>query len=343
MAQSATVSVVLPARNAAATLPAALDSVRSQTQPPWEIILVDHDSTDDTLALMRRAAREDERIRVHTCRGSFIEAVNLAWRVAEGDLIARMDADDVAHPERLARQVDHLSAHPDTAACGAGVRILRRGECGATLPAAEGYRRYERWVNSVITPDQIAAQRFVDSPLPNPTAMIRRPVLESAGGYHDPEWAEDYDFWLRLLDAGHRLGKVDRALLDWFDGENRATRTRARYRLSLFQAAKAHYLARLPGVRERGVALCGAGPIGKEMAGLLREEDVPVRCFVEVNRRQIGNHIAGVPVRGAAALDDLAGEVVLAGAVGQPGARERIRSLAGSHGFREGIDFFSVA
>ena len=194
-----------------------------------------------------------------------------------------------------------------------------------------------------MTPEQIAAERFVDSPLANPTTMIRRSILEQYKGYADEIWAEDYDLWLRMLNAGETLGKVDRVLLDWHDSEHRATRTQDRYTQENFQRAKAHYLAKLPIVRERGVSICGAGPIGKKLARRLSDDYfIDVGAFFEVNEKQIGNRIAGIPVLPSEAIPDSPHRVLI-GAVGLPGARERIRDLAKPAGFTEGVDFFCVA
>ena len=167
--------------------------------------------------------------------------------------------------------------------------------------------------------------------------------MESLGGYQDPEWAEDYDFWLRLLEAGHRIGKVELPLLEWFDSDTRATRSKPRYALPRFQAAKAFYLSRLPIVQKLGVTICGAGPIGKEMASLLRARGIHVHAFIEVNEKQIGNEISGVPVLNLDALNQLAGDTVIMAAVGQKGARERIRGLLQAYPLQEGKDFFCVA
>jgi glycosyltransferase involved in cell wall biosynthesis len=306
-------------------------------------VIVDHESTDETPQILRSAARQDPRISLHRHEGTFVEAVNLAWQKSSGDLIARMDSDDLAHPDRLAKQITFLKNNPDLAACGTLVSIVKRGENESVVAANGGYQRYEKWVNSVISPDAIFRERFVDSPLPNPTAMIRRSVLEELGGYADPPWAEDYDFWLRLLEAGHQLGKVNEVLLDWFDAPERSTRQIERYELTRFQEAKAHFLSRLDPVRKLGVTICGAGPIGKEMARFLNLEKIEVTAFCEVNERQIGNCISGIPVFGPEAVAERNGKTILLGAVGQPGARDRIRQLAEDAGYVEGDDFFCVA
>ncbi len=336
------VSIVMPLRDAGNTLSAAIESLLAQTYPSIEIVLIDHLSVDHSPDIIREFMAKDQRIRALTHSGSFVEAANLAWQKSSGDLIARMDCDDIAHPDRIAEQVNFLSQNPEVAACGTQVRILKRIEGGAS-PPDPGYQRYEKWVNSVISSEDIRNQRFVDSPIPNPTSMIRREVMEALGGYQDPEWAEDYDFWLRLIEAGYRLGKVERKLLDWFDSEGRSTRTQERYALPLFQAAKATFLSRLPAIQQLGVVICGAGPIGKEMATLLRSHGIHIHAFLEVNHRQIGNRIAGIPVLDSEEFSKFPDNSVALSAVGQDGARERIRKLAIECGFSEGKDFFCVA
>lgn len=339
-----TVSVAMPVRNAAATVETAVASLQAQDLGDIEIVVVDHGSTDATPDILARLARTDPRLRVLRHEGSFVEAANLSWRSTSGDYVARMDADDIARPNRLSRQRDLLVEQPALAGCASLVRILRRGPDGASqLPPEGGYRRYETWINSLVEPEEIAAQRFIDSPLPNPATMLRRTVLEAAGGYADPPWAEDYDLWLRLIADGHRFAKVPETLLDWFDGEHRATRKIERYSLARFQEAKACYLAKIPKVAEVGAIICGAGPTGKDMAARLRRRGVAVQAFLEVNPRQIGERIGGVPVLDSDRAADFRGRAAMLAAVGRQPGRSRIRNLLSEAGFQEGEDFFCVA
>jgi glycosyltransferase involved in cell wall biosynthesis len=333
----------MPARNAAATLGAAVASLQAQDLGDFEIVLVDHASTDETPSLMRSLAREDDRIRLRRWEGRFVEAANLAWQEASGSLIARMDADDLAHPARLRVQRDFLLAQPDLAGCATQVRILKRLETGQTGPADGGYQRYERWINGVISPEAIRNERFVDSPLPNPSTMLRREVLEEAGGYADPSWAEDYDLWLRLLERGHRLGKVPEVLLDWLDGPTRSTRSQQRYSLEQFQEAKAHYLSRNTLVRKKGAVICGAGPTGKDFHKRLSRHGVAIHAFLEVNERQIGQHLAGIPILASDRASEFKDRAIMLAAAGREPARETIRQLLTTAGFEEGMDFFAIA
>ena len=134
------VSVLMPARNAAATLPACVRSIRRQTEKDWECVIVDDGSTDDTLALSRRAAASDDRFVVvpAPARG-LVAALNEGLRHCRGRFVARMDADDVMHRERLGRQAAELRRHRSLAAVGCHVRYFpRRG-------LSHGLRTYEAW------------------------------------------------------------------------------------------------------------------------------------------------------------------------------------------------------
>jgi len=341
--KSPLVSVAIPVRNAGKTFEAALESIQKQTIDDLEIVIVDHGSTDNTEDIIQRAAETDSRIRQFKGKGTFVEAANLAWEMASGDFVARMDGDDFAYPERLAKQIAFMERNSAIAACGSLVRIVKRAPDGSPSPPDKGYQRYNEWINSVKSPEAILRERFVDSPIPNPTNMIRREVFVEIGGYHDPAWAEDYDFWLRLLERGYAIGKVDEILLDWYDSDLRSTRTIARYELSQFQSAKAYYLSRVEQIKTLGVVICGAGPVGKEFAGLLQAQNVAIHAFIEVNKRQIGNKINGIPVFDTDTLGSFHGKAVALCAIGQSGARETIRKQASPCGFQEGSDFFCVA
>ena len=329
------ISVVITARDAEETLGEAVGSCLQQSHSDFELVLVDNGSSDSTRTIMDAIA--DPRVRVLSCGGSHVEAHRLGVAESSGEFIARMDADDVAHPDRLARQIEMLAGEAALSACTCNVRVCARGR-----PIGKGFLDYVDWLNGLLTAEDITRERFIESPVVHPAAMMRRQALVSVGGYQEVGWAEDYDLWLRFLDAGHRIGKVPEVLFDWYDSDTRLTRTHQRYSQEQFLKAKAHYLAKILAVRTGGVEICGAGPIGKRIGRLLIGEGIRVEAFYEVNPRRIGETIAGVPVRDQVELQRRGGAVVL-GAVGLPGARDLIRGLVGELGYIEGEDFFCVA
>jgi len=342
--EAESISILLPVKNAEATLPMAIRSCLAQSLPDFELVLVDHGSTDQSFSIMKKYARRDSRLTVIKAPAGcgFIPALNFLWHESQGSLLARMDADDFSYTGRIQQQARYLREHPGAAACATRVRIRRRLDGKITEPE-QGYAAYEAWLNSLDSSEAIARERFIDSPIANPSMMIRRSVLERFEGYHDRPWAEDYDLWLRLLGGGELVGKVDELLLDWFDSENRTTRTDDRYSQTNFLRAKAHYLARLPIAAEQGLSICGAGPIGKRLARFLLDEGAEVHAFYEVSEKRIGQKIHGIEVRdGNLSFADAIGTTLIA-AVGVPGGRDQIRQLARDAGFIEGDDFFCVA
>jgi len=328
-------SVLLPCRDAAVTLDAALTSLARQTYGDFEVVAVDDGSADATGLLLDAWAARDRRIRVlRTPPRGIVPALEAARAAAGGELLARMDADDVSHPDRFARQVALLDARPALAACGTRIRYVpRRGLRG-------GARRYERWINALVTPDDIARELFVECPIPHPTLMIRAAVLAAVGGYRDPGWPEDYDLVLRAWTAGHPMAKVDAVLLDWRESPDRLSRRDPRYAEDAFRRCKVRYLARR--IAGRDVVVWGAGPVGKAFARALQDAGHRVGAFVEIDPRKIGQEIHGAPVVAPAALSAWRQAFCVA-AVGAAGAREDIRATLTLAGWREPEEWCAVA
>jgi glycosyltransferase involved in cell wall biosynthesis len=182
------VSVVLAVHNGAASLDAAIASVRAQTFTDLELIVVDDRSTDRTPEIVARHAAADPRV-VAVAAGrrlGLAGALNLGWRRARGELIARLDADDECLPTRLERQVACLAAHPEIDVLGTG----------AILVDDEG-----REIARAVRPpdhDTLVGDIFRASPFMHPTVMMRRSFLEALGGYDETLGrAQDFDLWLR--------------------------------------------------------------------------------------------------------------------------------------------------
>ena len=313
--------MLLPVRDAASTLPASLASLRAQTFEDFEVIAVDDGSRDASGAILAEAAAGDPRLRVIAGGGGLVVALNAAAGAAAGEYLARMDADDVALPERLARQVARLDAEPALDVLGCRVALLDRG-----LEGNAGMRAYVEWSNTLLTHEAIAADMLVEAPLAHPSVMMRAAALRGLGGYRAFEGPEDYDLWLRALAAGCRFGKVPEVLLQWRDTPSRLSRTDARYAPERFFDLKLESFLRTSPPRD-GVVVWGAGPIGKAWARGVSDLGRAVRAFVEVDPRKIGQTIQGAPVVAVDAAGAYRREVHLA-AVGLPDARRRIREAA---------------
>ena len=327
------VSVLLPARNAEATLRPAVRSILRQTYRDLELVAVDDGSTDGTAAILAEAAASDPRVRVVRGPGSGIVAALEAGRArCSGELVARMDADDVAHPARLAEQIAALDADPALDGLGCNVAMFpRRG-------VAEGMRLYVGWLNSLRSADDVARERFVESPLVHPSVLLRARTLDDAGGYVERGWPEDYDLWLTLLGRGARLANLPSVRLFWREHGKRLTRTDPRYGKAQHLALKARHLAQGPLAVRKSCAIWGAGKTGKALARALAAEGVAVEWWVEVDRAKIGRTVRDAPVLAVDALPPPGGPLLLV-AVAARGARAEIRGDLHARGWVEGRDY----
>lgn len=334
------VSVLLPCRDAAPFLPECIASLEAQSERRYEVLALDDGSRDGTGTHLRAWAGRDPRVRIVDRDGSgIVAALRRLAAGARAPLIARMDADDVARPRRLAAQRRLLAERPDVAACGTGVRYFPRP------PATSGYRRYEAWLNGLADPAAIERDLFVECPIAHPTLIVRRPAFEAVGGYRDTDGPEDYDLILRLAAAGHGLANVPEVLHEWRLGPHRLSERSPRYAPEAFRRLKAAFLAagRLP--PRRPLVLWGAGPVGKAFARAWLREGATFSAFVDLDPRKIGQTIHGAAVIRPADLPSFAAParpyVLLA--VGTPGARDEIREALGAMGFREIVDYRAVA
>jgi len=331
------VSVLIPCRNAGQFITEAIASIESQSYRDFEVVAVDDGSTDGTGEHLERWAARDARVRViGTPARGLVSALRTGLAAASGELIARMDADDIASAGRLERQVTLLDTEPGLAACGTQVRYFPRARVRG------GARRYERWINSLGTPEQIARDIFVECPIAHPTLMVRRKALEAAGGYRDPGWPEDYDLILRLWASGYPMANAPDVLLHWREGNDRLSRTDPRYSEASFRRCKVNWLTRTLLAGRDGAVVWGAGPVGKAFARELASAGVPVCAFVDLDPRKIGQQIHGAPVVDPSRINHFRTSLALA-AVGSDQARAEIRAALDAAGWREMKDYCAVA
>jgi hypothetical protein len=169
---------------------------------------------------------------------------------------------------------------------------------------------------------------------------MAKSLFEEVGGYLRNGFAEDYDLWLRLLQYGARFGKVPELLYDWRDRPDRLTRSDPRFNHKMMLALKADALARLPEIKAKGVAISGAGPIGKVLGRELIARGIEVRGYFEVSPKRIGSTCQGAPIAGPEEFGKRWRDAILLAAVGVGGGRFKVRKLAKEAGFEEGKDFW---
>lgn len=334
----ARVSFLLPFRDEAATLAEAVRSLQAQTVRDWEAVLADDGSTDGSPAIAAALSASDPRIRVvHLPSVGLPEALNRGLRECRAPLVARMDADDLAAPDRLERQLARFTDDPTLTLVDGQVSFFRDGEA-----VPEGMRSYQEWINGVITPDDFDRELLVESPVVHPAATFVRAAVLALGGYRTGPFPEDYDLWTRLHASGGRLAKVPSVLVHMRDRPSRLTRTHPAYGPDGFRRVRQAWLQhKLP--RGARVAVWGAARSGKPWLRWLLEQGCEVPLAVDIDPKRIGRSRFGVPVISPDDLPARRGDFdLLLVAVGARGARAEIRARLQCIGLSEPEQFRCV-
>ena len=200
------ISVVMPIYNAALYLPAALASILAQTERNFEVIAVDDGSTDSSKAILDAIAAREPRLRVISRPNTgIVGALNDGLAAAQGEFIARMDGDDIALPERFARQLAFLKANPECVCVGSYFVYIDK--YGASL----------RWNPRETDSGKIEAELIKGNggALIHPSVMLRAEAVRRVGGYREEaQWVEDLDLYLRLARIGS-LANIPEVLLHY--------------------------------------------------------------------------------------------------------------------------------
>jgi glycosyltransferase involved in cell wall biosynthesis len=179
------ISVIMPAYNAEAYITQAINSILSQTYSNFELIILNDGSTDQTEEIVQSFS--DKRIQyIKNQRNLGIAAtLNKGSTAAQGEYIARMDADDICFPVRLEHQINFFESHPSIGVLGSAIQLIDRRS---------------RNLHRGLFPNDDALIRWsmmYTNPIAHPTVMIRRKLFLSSNGYRDVP-AEDHDLWERM-------------------------------------------------------------------------------------------------------------------------------------------------
>lgn len=223
------VSVVMPAFNAELYILDSVSSVLNQSFEDFELIVVDDNSTDQTLSLICEVAEKDPRVKVYGNRNpkGVAGAINTGIEVAKGKFIARADADDINRPYRLKMQVEYMQANNDCAILGGGYAPFNE----------QGHRC------NIFHPSdglEIAFKFIVNSFFCHPTVMIRKSVFDYVGCYPYVE-AEDYAFFSNIVRKFqcHNLRVI---LIDYRESlQNRSFSARSKIEESVYLKSKENF------------------------------------------------------------------------------------------------------
>lgn len=201
------VTVLLPVYNAARFLKESIESILNQTYVEFELMIINDGSTDDSEKII--LSIKDDRIRYlkNDTNKGLIYTLNRGLSLIKTDYLVRMDADDIAFPERIAKQIDFMEKNPEIAVCGAQLKYFGQSDVVTNFPL-------EHWL--------LDARLLFAPSISHPTAIIRMCVFENNKLEYDPKFLhiEDYHLWIRVVKYG-KLANLPEVLLHYrWEGQN---------------------------------------------------------------------------------------------------------------------------
>lgn len=327
------ISILLPVFNAIPYLEACLESILGQSEENWELLAVNDFSTDASEEVLNAYAQKDHRIVVlQNQEKGIIPALRLAYSRSSGQLITRMDADDVMDGEKLSVLKTILLSH------GAGFLATGKVKYISQNTLGGGYLRYENWLNGLIDQANHYKELYRECVIPSPCWMVWRNDLDACGAFEPNIYPEDYDLVFRFYKNGLKPVGSDKVLHYWRDHESRSSRNDPHYANQQYFKLKLPKFLELDRQPEQTLVLWGAGKKGKLLASMLQETSESFRWICN-SPSKWGHQLYGVTFEPVTVLENLNNLQVII-AVGNPEDQIEIRTFLEEQGYQSGKDFF---
>ena len=281
------VSILIPVRNGEQFLNECVDSIIGQTFRDWELILINDHSSDNTEQILKEYANQDSRISFCNNSGKgIINALQTAYSSSSGDLITRMDADDIMISNKLELMAAKLQE------TGNGFVAVGLVEYFSENGVGEGYFRYQEWLNKLTLSENSFLEIYRECVIPSPSWMMYRDDFEELGAFNSEIYPEDYELCFRMYKHGIRVASIPKLIHRWRDYVTRTSRTDPNYSDNFFLPLKMNYFIELDYDVTRPLVLWGAGKKAKEVAKYLIEKDIEF-YWATNNPNKIGKEIYG--------------------------------------------------
>lgn len=283
--QKKKVSILIPFKNTENYLNECLDSIVKQTYVNWEVICVNDHSIDSSLEIANKFALSNPKIKVVNNKGNgLIDALKTAYNLSTGNLITRMDSDDIMLSNKISSMAEDLLNF------GAGHIALGMVKYFSEKELGNGYKNYETWLNSLTSKGLNFNEIYKECVIPSPCWMVHREDLEKVNNFESEIYPEDYDLAFRFYQIGLKCIKSNKVLHMWRDYPNRTSRTNSNYADNSFLKLKINYFLKLSYNENKKLVVWGAGKKGKKVASILNELKVSF-LWVCDNPKKIGKKI----------------------------------------------------
>lgn len=258
----------MPVKDAGLYLNECIESIIAQSEKDWELIAVDDHSRDNSYAILQHYSKADSRISCLRNEGiGIIEALRTAYSLSKGELIHRMDADDIMPNRKLEILKQNLLSK------GIGTVSTGKVKYFSNTGISDGYRKYENWLNQLCENNSHWSEIYKECVIPSPCWLVFRSDLELVEAFKPNRYPEDYDLVFRFYQYGMKVQASTELLHLWRDHADRTSRNHEHYASSSFFALKLHYFFQLDRDYKRKLVIWGAGTKGKQMAKLLKKRN----------------------------------------------------------------------
>ncbi len=326
----------MPVYNAEHTLHECLDSILKQSLQNFEVIAVDDFSSDRSVAVMQ-SYNDPRFVIINNKSKGIVSALNTGLAFCRANFVARMDADDVMHEQRLQKQFEQLKKNSDISLCATQARKFPKDKIQA------GYIEYMRWQNACLSMKDIQNQIYIESPFAHPSVMFRKDDVIDAGAYLEGDFPEDYELWLRMFQRGYKMVKLEQELMYWRESDGRLSRNCSRYSDAAFERLRANYLAKDPRLMGRRIVIWGAGRKTRQRAQLLIDQGVKPVAWIDIDSRKVNKEYQGVRTFLPDWLLQHDDKPFVLNYVRNHGVREKCRLYLNQAGYVMGQDYLDVA
>lgn len=300
------VSIIMPAKNAEPFLTECINSIILQGYKEWELLVINDNSTDNTFSILKKFDKKDDRISVLNNAGNgIIDALQTGYKSSKGELITRMDADDIMSPDKLNELQSLLQKKGKFHVATGLVKYFSEKELG------NGYLKYEQWLNNLCLSNNNFSAIYKECSIPSPCWMMWREDFEKCGGFEHNTYPEDYDLAFRMYQNNLKVIGLGKVLHHWRDSDNRASRTDDNYKDNRFLELKTKYFLSTDYNHDVKLILWGAGKKGKEIAQLLLKDKIDFQ-WVCNSQSKIGHSIYGTTMQDCNSINLENSQIIIA-------------------------------